>query len=459
MAHDAGTHGHRAHDHGAGSDRVPTVIGPITGSQPPFGLPRRDLDAIGYIAEEFQIDGSARAFRPPDGTEPSVDGRWAAEAFGEAPYRTRLLVVRPVDPERFSGTVTVNWQNVSAGFETGGASSDELFDGGHAWVGVSAQEVGVYGFAAGMGRRMAGLGVPLVAHDPERYSALRHPGDLCSFDIFTQAGLTLSPLRRSGDDDPLGGLTVQRLIATGASQSAMRLAAYLNALHHEARVYDGFLLSVWEGRAPLLTDGTFSIPMRTTIRDDIDEPVLIVNSEFEAASLAQIGVVDGPRRRVWEVTGTPHAVAPMHSDRPDDRGRVINRLTYKPVYDAALRAVHRWLAEGIEAPHQPRIEMDETGASPRRDEFGNALGGIRLPEIDAPTFEYRASAFGTGRAPLFGAARPFTHDELRSLYRSRDEFITRWETAVEVLVASGAVRKKDAETMVQRAASMAPAFE
>ena len=103
--------------------------------------------------------------------------------------------------------------------------------------------------------------------------------------------------------------------------------------------------------------------------------------------------------------------------------------------------------------------MDDTGASALRDQHGNALGGIRLPEIEAATFEYRASAFGTGRAPLFGAARPFTQDELRALYGSIHEFIERWDTAVEVLVASRAVRPEDASAMRERAASMAPKLD
>ena len=69
---------------------------------------------------------------------------------GEARYRTRILVVRPGDPARFNGTVLLNWQNVSAGIEGGAPAGRDLR--GYAWVGVSAQEVGLYGFPAGMDR-------------------------------------------------------------------------------------------------------------------------------------------------------------------------------------------------------------------------------------------------------------------------------------------------------------------
>ena len=51
---------------------------------------------------------------------------------------------------------------------------------------------------------------------------------------------------------------------------------------------------------------------------------------------------------------------------------------------------------------------------------------------------------GTGRPPLFGAARPFADEELRRLYPSRAEFTRRWDAAVDALVATGALRPEDA---------------
>ena len=35
-----------------------------------------------------------------------------------APYRTRIVVVRPQDPTQFNGTVVLEWLNVSSGFDT-----------------------------------------------------------------------------------------------------------------------------------------------------------------------------------------------------------------------------------------------------------------------------------------------------------------------------------------------------
>ncbi|HEX5586246.1 MAG TPA: alpha/beta hydrolase domain-containing protein [Acidimicrobiia bacterium] len=431
------------------SERTPTVIGPILGTRPPWNAPRADVGEHGYVVEEFQLEGVADAYQIRPGTSPGIDGRWDVDVFADAEYRTRILVVRPRDPAQFNGTVVVNWQNVSAGVE-GGAPTDEIYHGA-AWVGVSAQEVGLYGFPMGMNRGgSSGPARPLVEHDPERYGSLFHPGDQGSFDMFTQAGRAVSPGRTQAID-PLGGLDVQRVVATGGSQSAMRLAAYLNAVHQVADVFDGFVLSVWEGRAPRPEEGPVAIGVRTSLRSDQSTPVIVVNSEFEATHLSGVAIADTEHLRIWEVTGTAHAPGRARDDRPDQQGRVANHLSWLPVHEAALRAMHRWLADGIPAPAQPRIEFDD--ASPPaivRDAHGNARGGIRLPEVAVPTAEYRGMAFGTGRAPLFGSARPFDDDELRALYPDRATYVERWSAAVDALVASGALRPEDAPEMKSR---------
>lgn len=54
-----------------------------------------------------------------------------------------------------------------------GYGAAEIMRQGHAWVGVSAQAVGVIG-----GKTvLAGNAVGLVGTDPDRYGSLAHPGD------------------------------------------------------------------------------------------------------------------------------------------------------------------------------------------------------------------------------------------------------------------------------------------
>jgi hypothetical protein len=434
--------------------RPARVTGRIIGERAPWGAPDDDvLSAHGYVVEEFAIEGTARAFHLL--TDPTPDGRWEVAEYARAPYRTRLLVVRPEHADACNGTVVVGWQNVSAGYESSAPSGGEVYDG-YAWVGVSAQEVGLYGFPTGMERMASRRALPLLEHDPDRYGDLHHPGDQAAFDVFTQAGGALAPDREHADGlDPLGGLPVTRLVAAGGSQSAMRLVTYLNAIHPTARVFDAFLLSVWEARAPRPEEGVLPMGVRSAIRTDTPTPVVIVNSEFESTHLAQVPCVDTEWLRVWEVAGTPHGNARRHLDEPDRRGRVANQLRWAPVHDAALRALQHWLVDGVPAPAQPRIEMDP--GPPLRiatDDAGNARGGIRLPELAMPTATYQGVAMGTGRLPLFGAATPFTDDELRARYPDRATYERGWNDAVDALVATGALRPEDTPAMRARAADV-----
>src|SRR4029077_19922029 len=128
-------------------------------------------------------------------------------------YRTRVLVRRPANPESFSGTAVVEWLNVSGGVDARPdwtSLHEEIVRAGHAWMGVSAQRIGVVGGPVlvgvdAVGAELAGKG--LRAIDPERYESLDHPGDGFSFDIFTQVARAI----RAGAG--IGGLLPARILA------------------------------------------------------------------------------------------------------------------------------------------------------------------------------------------------------------------------------------------------------
>jgi len=68
-----------------------------------------------------------------------------------APYVTRLLVRRPLDPARFNGTVIVEWLNVTSGFDidiVAGELWRETLRSGYAYVGVSTQTASTTSLAA-----------------------------------------------------------------------------------------------------------------------------------------------------------------------------------------------------------------------------------------------------------------------------------------------------------------------
>src|SRR5262245_30218401 len=161
---------------------TPAIIGPISSPGSAFIAPPSSLNLadLGYVEQEFFVEGTARAHTTAGELGPAGD--WTAAADGAtAAYRTRVLVRRPVSSKKFNGTVVVEWLNVSAGFDT---APDWTFvhtllkRDGYAWVGVSAQFVGVAGTGGPLG-----LSLSLKSLNPARYGSLIHPGDSFSYDM------------------------------------------------------------------------------------------------------------------------------------------------------------------------------------------------------------------------------------------------------------------------------------
>jgi hypothetical protein len=71
-----------------------------------------DLGQVGYTLEEFFLESTATRFEPagPAG----ADGYWEVTPVGQAPFTTRLVVCRPSDSGAYTGTVILEWLNVSA---------------------------------------------------------------------------------------------------------------------------------------------------------------------------------------------------------------------------------------------------------------------------------------------------------------------------------------------------------
>src|SRR5581483_8685702 len=205
----------------------PTVTGPIASTAVPgdashnyiFFSSNHELAASGYIEEEYFIEGTANTYSTPTGATGTI-------LTSNNPYKTRIVVRRPADKARFNGTVLVEWSNVTNGFDAENVwffAWEHVLRSGYAWVGVSAQKVGVD---------------RLKSWNPGRYGTLNISSDAVAYDAFSQAG---QAVRHPGSIDVLGGLRPRTILATGESQSAQRLATYINSVMPLGNVYDGVL--------------------------------------------------------------------------------------------------------------------------------------------------------------------------------------------------------------------------
>jgi hypothetical protein len=437
----------------AASGAVAALSGPIEGGAHgfPFTSSALDLRTRGYTEREYFARGVAQAFRP-SGTW-NEDGRWAVRPSTKAPYRTRLLVRRPSDPDKFNGTVVVEWLNVSSGVDIDvdfGFEGEELLRAGYAWVGVSAQAAGVMSTHPGGGLSLGPKAVGLRAWDPARYGSLHHPGDAYSYDIFSQVGRAL---RMPGSVDPLGGLPVKTLLADGESQSAFRMVTYVNAVQPVARVYDGFLIHSRNGSAAPLADGYAGPVSAVHIRTDLAAPVFQVLTETDmfgiGASFPPARQPDTDRLRTWEVAGTAHAdgtyLRLLYAQGTREISGMLdltgifataNNGPQRYVMHAALDALTAWVTRGTAPAHgEPLTIVDGKIA---RDRLGNALGGVRTPQLDVPT----AVLSGEGLS-IIGRTVPFDAATLRSLYPARSDYVRAFDRATERAVRAGHILATD----------------
>ena len=441
---------------------APTVTAPVTGGRgQPFGA----LAPVppGYLEEERFFSGTASAYSKagPWG----VDGRWSVKPATTAPYTVRMLIRRPVDAKRFNGVLVVEWLNVTAQAE--GAADfmqmqEELIREGYAWVGIGAQAVGVNAPSTG-----------LKAWDSARYAPLAHPGDAYWYDIFAQAA---QALRRPQGQSGLGGLPIRQTLATGRSQSAFRLITFINAIHPIARPFDGYFVHSRGSNAAglsaeaLARDAEDPIPSGARIRTDIDVPVFDLQTEGDMVALRShlTRQEAGAHYRRWELAGAAHAETPrwvVEEPPALDRGQgcrsPVNAAPHHAFVKSGLRALTRWVRDGIAPPQSPDIELSDPAAPDPivRDKFGNAKGGIRLPEVEAPTATIdgrrndvaKATPGGQNFCFLFGQTVPFDRATLGSLYPSHDVFVKRFTGAVDALERSGYLLAPEAEQARQAA--------
>ncbi len=445
---------------------VPTTLEPmpdgdravLTGS-----LADVDLAAAGYVQSEWRCAGTAEAYRSPGPL--GADGRWDLQVVDRAGFATRVVVRAPADPARCSGSVVVEWLNVSSGADAApvfGFAGPEIVRAGHTWVGVSAQWAGVVPAPALVD--VGGVTLPALQDaDPQRYADLRHPGDAFCFDIFTRAAAAVA-----GDGRPVGGRGVDRLLAVGESQSAYALTTYLDGVQPLAGAFDGFLVHSRGGPPMPLGDRDGGVDLEVgredpavRIRDDLDVPVLVLQTETDVLGHLYSFPARQPDRerlRLWEVAGSAHVDRSLIGDFESLLGcpDPVNRGQQRFVVRSALRHLDTWAGGGPAPPVADRLVVEGDPSQGRSalsfgtDDLGLARGGVRTPCVDAPA-EVLSGLGAPGASHvclLFGRTLPIPPAELRARYPSRAAYVAAYEQALDTAVAAGFVLAEDRDEVL-----------
>ena len=435
---------------------MPDVEGPVTGGErtgdPQFSSVV-DLDQFDYVEEEYFISEEAR----PLG---EFQGRWFTSS--EA-YKTRVLVWRPRREEDFNGTCVIDWPNVTLQLDVPTIwinAYQHLVREGYAVAMVSTQKVGVDASLQGL---------DLVSWDPTRYGSLSHPGDRFSFDIASQAARALKARSRP-DPDPLGGMRADTVLMGGLSQPSYLLQTYINNVQADVGIIDGFL-PVAGAAEPI------------DVRDDL-APVLWMNTEDESVYVRPSE--DSGQFKYWEVTGAAHinfwlsaysavaqardygqtvlggsgyipvdefdtAFAGQYGQNADARygDCVGDFFPMRYAYHTAIERLDEWATAGREPPSAPPIERDGF-FGPVNDEYGNAVGGVRLPPVDVPLCHYDATAYCSFLG-LGGQTSRLGDGALEALYPTQDAYLTQLDDAIDRATEDRFLLPADGEDLRQRA--------
>lgn len=319
-----------------------------------------------------------------------------------------------------------------------------------------------------------------------------------------------------GAPNPLAG-RIDRTLAVGYSQTARVLKTFLIEGLNDAggrRVFDGMHLNASaSGLANIYAtnagpeSGTFFTPRfsqpdfrgvteepltwtdivgRVTARGQVPPRLLVTNMTTDyysiRASLARTGLgstADVPvpaMVRLYDVAGASHGRATQSTCQ-----MAPGQLDFFPVMRATLLNLDRWVKDGVEPPASRLMPLEplpnETTLlqapkhlptaivqAPRRDADGMSLGGVRLPDVEAPLGTHGAQnlPLSDRSCNLNGAYIPFartpseraagdTRPALAERYASRDVYLQRIRDAGRKLVAERFLLPSDAQE-IERAA-------
>jgi hypothetical protein len=430
---------------------VPKVTGPIpeTATSKLFGAAARnlaplDLAARGYIEEEFLISGSANVY------DWAADGSVSVKGANN-PYTTRVVVRRPREAARFSGTVIVEIPNIARRYDwpmIWGFSHDYFLEHGDAWV-----MIGMPASAASMKKV-----------DPARYGSLAFenaskacPGDSedgMRYDLFSQvAAAARGPL--------LGGLQAQRVFLTTQDTG---LITYINAIHDRARLangkpaYDGYVIKVLNApgainscsRAPAEGD-----PRRKLKPVDVPTIVVMAQGEVEGMAWSRLPDSDAPvgKHRRYEFAMASHIDKNAYTGMPSFAEQTAagnaqgtpdwpftarcepeivlqDEMLLSYAFNAAFWHLDRWVRDGIAPPKGDRMQLNAAGKLVL-DEFGIGKGGVRSPYSDVPTARYLTASGGPGNCREFGSTHPLSWSESEKLYGTHAKYVEKVNAAVD----------------------------
>lgn len=369
------------------------------------------VEQMGYGEAEYFMSGTANVYGLAEtGVNVPVIKTSGAD------YTTRLLIHYPKDAEKFSGNIYVDILNASAGYDLEDIyrrSYQHFMENGDIYIGITSKTTTAQALKNFDAERYADIDWLVDNDDP----ASAENG--LFWDMLSQLGTVLKerPEDLLGADLGAKAKANGRTYLVGQSQSGFYLQTYLSVFYPYINnildgkdIFDGYFNAV--GATP--TTLSTGVSITNTGWPDTEEPYLVVMGEGEAKMRLSMGYyatkadsdTSTSKFRLYEVAGAPHAdptseILPNNFEiakaKADGTSRDIKKyegdhvegdLHLNEFITGALVNLDEWARNGVAAPAGQLLQADETGKAIARDAYGNALGGLRSPKIDAPLATY-----------------------------------------------------------------------
>jgi Alpha/beta hydrolase domain len=454
---------------------APVLQGPIprTATSVPVGtaeLPGAaesvDLARNGYVENEYFVSGKANIYQY------DASGQNLEVKTPDVPYTTVILVRRPKDHRRFSGTVQYEMSHPAFGVDTQvwAWNHDKIMRDGDAWVRITTSRGGPLASSVGLAKE----------YDPIRYAPIDYPEDGLNWDVIGQVGKLIKSNARTS---PLAGYDVRRMLMSGWSGAGAIVQIWVNDFSRVQRmpgggpIVDGYIVGEPSGY-PRINSTAPAIaatdPRQKVVPPGV--PVIKLHSHPEPAS-QQRPDSDAPadRYRTWEVAGPAHADNATNPDQfptflqlkntsfgatmyPFTCQYPMNAFPFRQQWGVALTDLERWTTDRrFSPPHAQRLKLNPDGTQVK-DANGNEVGGVRSIALDVPTATY----FDTN-VPLPGDAgfcsntsvghqEAFSRQKLRALYPTHGIYVLKVTLRAAQLVREGWLEPADAVRAVAEAA-------
>lgn len=433
-------------------------------TQPSGSLNAQLAGQQGYQEQEFFFSGHANIYGYDHAGELAV-------LQEKIPFTSRMLLVRPADPARFSGRVFMVPTHPARGAGFWDAIRDYVLRSGDAYVGVfigTDQRSREISDTSGEPADALSL---LKAWSPERYAAIQWPDDDgIRWDVFGQLARFL---RSDNANSPFKGDQISNLYAVGWSFTSSFLRVFINDGFHDryrradgSPVIDGYLIGISNAdfRSGYLALNTHSqAPAEDDPRREprpIDVPVIELMTQNEAITRTRKPNADMDselnRHRVYEVPGLTHGDGLQDEGAADECPFPSSDIPFRHFIWSTLSNLDLWVKQRIAPPPTALMALDAKTRQAITDRWGNALGGIRPAQIEVPLARYGDPQLDscTPKVPYYLVMRriPFSPEQLAELYPGgANDYLQRMEAQLDKLLRERWILAEDRDAQLTAA--------